>query len=109
MSRVARRDFLKTVPAAAGVYLAGGAVIDAEAQTKAPRPADVRLSGTAYQPVPDYPIRPKRYSEVTLTDDVLEAEGRDQRGGHDSVRGAEGSARPGEGSAATCSKRRSCR
>ena len=68
MSRVARRDFLKTVPAAAGVYLAGGAVIDAEAQTKAPRPADVRLSGTAYQPVPDYPIRPKPYFEVKLTD-----------------------------------------
>ena len=68
MSRVARRDFLKTVPAAAGVYLAGGAVIDAAAQTKAPRPADVRLSGTAYQPVPDYPIRPKPYFEVKLTD-----------------------------------------
>jgi DUF1680 family protein len=69
MSRVARRDFLKTVPAAAGVYLAGGAVIDAEAQTKAPaRHADVRLSGTAYQPVADYPIRPKPYFEVKLTD-----------------------------------------
>jgi len=68
MSRVARRDFLKTVPAAAGVNLAGGAVIDAAAQTKAPRPADVRLSGTAYQPVPDYPIRPKPYFEVKLTD-----------------------------------------
>jgi len=68
MSRVARRDFLKTVPAAAGVYLAGGVVIDAETQTKAPRPADVRLSGTAYQPVPDYPIRPTPYFEVKLTD-----------------------------------------
>src|SRR4029453_9622572 len=69
MSRVARRDFLKTVPAAAGVYLARGAVVDAEAQTKAPpRPADARLSGSAYQPVPDYPIRPKPYFEVTLTD-----------------------------------------
>jgi len=68
MSRVARRDFLKTVPAAAGVYLAGGAVVDAEAQAKAPRPADVRLSGTAYQPIPEYPVRPKPYFEVKLTD-----------------------------------------
>jgi DUF1680 family protein len=69
MSRVARRDFLKTVPAAAGAYLAGSAVVDAEVQTKAPsRPADVRLSGTTYRPVPDYPIRPKPYFEVKLTD-----------------------------------------
>ena len=72
MGRIARRDFLKTVPAAAGAYIAGatgGAAAGAATQAKtAATPADVKLSGTAYRPIPDYPILPKRYFEVTLTD-----------------------------------------
>jgi DUF1680 family protein len=33
-----------------------------------PTPAGVAIGG-AYQPVPDYPIRPKRHSDVRMTDD----------------------------------------
>lgn len=74
MGNIARRDFLKTAPAAAGAvaYIAcanGGTVADADTQPKtAPKPADVRVSGTVYTPIPDYPIRPKRYFDVTITD-----------------------------------------
>jgi uncharacterized protein len=60
-----RRAFLKTVPMAAGM-LASPAPHAAPA--KAVKAADVAISGTPYTPVPDYPIRPKRYSEVTLHD-----------------------------------------
>jgi DUF1680 family protein len=38
------------------------------APAKAIKAADVPISGTPYTPVRDYPIRPKRYSEVTLRD-----------------------------------------
>ena len=74
MGNIARRDFLRIAPAAAGAvaYIAGAngeTVADADRQAKAaPRPADVRLSGTAYTPLPDYPIQPKRYFEVSITD-----------------------------------------
>ena len=66
MRKLARREFLKTASAAAGAfaYTAGHPL--AEAQV--PRPADTRLSGTPYTPIPDYPIRPVRHSGVTLTD-----------------------------------------
>lgn len=51
MGNIARRDFLKTAPAAAGAvaYRAGangGTVADADIQAKT-APADVRLSGIA--------------------------------------------------------------
>jgi len=36
--------------------------------TAAPKPAAPRISGTAYTPIPDYPIQPKRHSDVTITD-----------------------------------------
>jgi uncharacterized protein len=71
MGKIARRDFLKAAPAAAGIAALGASQggIGAEAQGKpASRPADVKISGTAYSPVADYPIQPQRYSEVTLTD-----------------------------------------
>src|SRR5580765_2998145 len=63
---VARREFLNTASAAAGAfaYAAGHPLTEAQA----PRPADTRLSGTPYTPIPDYPIRPVRHSAVTLTD-----------------------------------------
>lgn len=74
MGNMARRDFLKTAPAAVGAVACiaganGGTVADADTQARtAPKPADVRVSGTAYRPIPDYPIQPKRHFEVTITD-----------------------------------------
>ena len=38
------------------------------APAKPAKAADVVISSTPYKPVSDYPIRPKRYSEVTLRD-----------------------------------------
>jgi len=60
MGRLARREFLKAVPAAAGVMVAVAAA--------APTPADTKISGVTYTPVPDYPIQPRRHSAVMLTD-----------------------------------------
>src|ERR1700691_2977308 len=60
-----RRVFLKTASMAAG-RLASPAPQAAPA--KAIKAADVPISGTPYTPATDYPIRPKRYSEVTLRD-----------------------------------------
>ena len=66
MGSIARRDFLKAAPAAAAVatYVANATEPPA-AQAK---PAAVKISGVSYTPVKDYPIQPKRYSEVRLTD-----------------------------------------
>ena len=36
---------------------------------QAPRSRSVKISGTPYQPVRDYPIQPTRYSDVTVSDD----------------------------------------
>ena len=69
-SKVPRRDFLKSAQAAAGVlaYIAQGtAAANAASQTRA-KAAEVTISGSEYTPVPDYPIQPKRYSEVKLKD-----------------------------------------
>jgi len=63
--KVDRRAFLKTAPAAAGI-LAYAAPDPPSA--KPAKAADVPISATAYTPVPDYPILPKRYTEVTLRD-----------------------------------------
>jgi DUF1680 family protein len=67
MGNIPRRDFLKAAPAAAGVIASVTAAGGQQAAT-AHRPADVRISGTAYTPALDYPIQPKRYSEVAITD-----------------------------------------
>ena len=70
--RIARRDFLRTGSLAAGA-LAYAAKLDTTASEQTPparsKPSDVRISSASYQPVADYAIQPKRYSEVTLTDD----------------------------------------
>jgi uncharacterized protein len=63
-----RRDFLKTASAAASV-LAYAVRGDESSAAPEPKPADVHIGATSYQPVQDYPIRPKRHTEVTLTDD----------------------------------------
>ncbi|PYR56365.1 MAG: hypothetical protein DMF91_22100, partial [Acidobacteria bacterium] len=60
MTSIDRRDFLK---AAAAAYFAA-------AQTKPPLgPSAPRITDAAYTPIRDYPIQPKRYSDVTITDD----------------------------------------
>jgi uncharacterized protein len=67
MGNVARRDFLKAAPAAAGMAaLVGGA--HTEQPTHTPVTGQPRISGVTYSPQVDYPIRPKRHSEVTITD-----------------------------------------
>lgn len=67
-SRIARRDFLKAAPAAAGMLTyATTSAASEPASPKAARPADVRIGSTPYLPR-DYPLRAKRYSEVTLKD-----------------------------------------
>jgi DUF1680 family protein len=62
---ISRRQFLKTAPVAAGAVAAAGATHAAPPQ----KPGDVQISRTAYQPVREYPIRPREYWGVTLTDD----------------------------------------
>ena len=66
-SKVLRREFLRIAPAGAGV-LAYAAQGPAPRKAKTLKAADVTISGTAYSPVADYPIQPKRYSEVTIKD-----------------------------------------
>ncbi len=65
MNKIARRDFLKVAPAAAGVAVSamGGQA------SPTPRAATAPAIGSArYTPVRDYPIQPKRPWDVTLTD-----------------------------------------
>jgi DUF1680 family protein len=74
--RIDRREFLKSGPLAAGA-LAYAATADTLAIQQpavkpgsvAPKPGDVKISSTPYQPVTDYPILPKRHSEVVMKDD----------------------------------------
>ena len=67
--KVRRRDFLRNVSATAGVLAyAAKAPAAAKATSKPLTSADVTISSTAYTPVPDYPIRPRLYSEVKLKD-----------------------------------------
>jgi DUF1680 family protein len=85
-NHIGRRDFLKAAPVAAGVLAysstATGDTRGEAAQQIAPvnpaspsplTPADVRISATPYQPRPDYPIQPKRYSDVRITDGFWQA------------------------------------
>src|SRR5689334_22063913 len=70
--RVCRRDFLKAAPAVAGVLAyapQSSAAGKAESKSKG---SEVAISGAKYTPVPDYPIQPKRYSEVKLKDTFWE-------------------------------------
>ena len=68
-NEVPRRDFLKNVRTAVGM-LAYTQSSAAQSQEKPKTPlAAVTIGSTAYTPVTDYPIQPKRYSEVKLRDD----------------------------------------
>lgn len=64
-SSLPRRDFLKIVPAAAG--LLSQSVRHQSATAPAKRP-DLTLSGARYTPRADYPIQPVRFSGVTMRD-----------------------------------------
>src|SRR6185295_15764856 len=61
MGTIARRDFLKAASVAAGA-------VPLVAAAKRGAGADVRIAGTSYTPIQDYPIRPKPHSEVTIAD-----------------------------------------
>src|SRR5262245_22944623 len=66
MSRLARRDFLKATPAAAG-FAALTARTTAR-QRPAPAPPEARISSVHYTPRQDYPTQPQPYWDVRLTD-----------------------------------------
>src|SRR5213596_2902435 len=69
MSNIARRDFLKVASTAlTSVAAASGATRADAAQRKTAPALAPKISGTPYTPVRDYPIQPKRYSEVTVAD-----------------------------------------
>jgi uncharacterized protein len=70
MTRIARRDFLRVAPAAAGAAYAAVANVGARADAEQDRAgsADSRVSATTYTPTQDYPIQPTRYSDVRITD-----------------------------------------
>ena len=95
MGRIARRDFLKAAPAAAGVaaYVAAakaGTPADADSQAKAaPKPADAGISGTAYTPVLGLPDTTETLFRSDDHRQLLEAKNHDQRGSHDSFRSSE--------------------
>jgi DUF1680 family protein len=62
--KVARRDFLKAAAAAPVVVSSVSRAVAATAVAG----TDIKIGDTSYTPVPDYPIQPKPYHEVTLTD-----------------------------------------
>lgn len=65
-NHIARRDFLRTVPVAAAVLARSTpSATDADATQNR---ADARISSRTYSPLHDYPIQPKRYSDVTIKD-----------------------------------------
>ena len=70
MPNIARRDFLKYAPIAAGAvaHVAASAARSEAEHQAGPAHESVKISGTAYVPVFDYPIQPTRYADVRLTD-----------------------------------------
>jgi len=66
VEKIARRDFLKAAPTGIATYVVAAS---AGIETAAPQPAtSPTIGAAAYTPVADYPIRPQRCSEVTITD-----------------------------------------
>jgi DUF1680 family protein len=67
--KLRRRDFLRTAPAGGLLALAAeGATEAADASKAKPKASEVTISAVKYTPVPDYPIQPKRYSDVKIND-----------------------------------------
>src|SRR5262245_51441457 len=62
---VARRDFLKAAPAAASLL---ALTIQRPTPALQPEPPYPEIGGEPYTPVTDYPIRAKRFSEVSIDD-----------------------------------------
>jgi len=62
---VARRDFLKAAPAAASLLAAGMHLPESVVPPESTYP---QIGAQPYTPVADYPIRAKRFSEVTVSD-----------------------------------------
>jgi hypothetical protein len=61
MGTIARRYFLKAASVASGsLPLVAAAKLGAR--------GDVRIAGTAYTPIQEYPIRPKPQSDVAIAD-----------------------------------------
>jgi DUF1680 family protein len=64
-----RRDFLRVAPAGGFLaYAAQGPTEAAAASKTKPKASDATISAVKYTPVLDYPIQPKSYSEVKVTD-----------------------------------------
>jgi uncharacterized protein len=59
--------FLKTTLVAAAALTSAAQGNDARAEPQ--QPAGVKIGDGDYRPLPDYPIRPKRHTEVRMTDD----------------------------------------
>ncbi len=66
MRKIARREFLKAAPATVATYVAAANAGIEPAGLQ--RTANPTIGAAAYTPVADYPIQPKRCSEVTVTD-----------------------------------------
>jgi DUF1680 family protein len=65
VGKIARRDFLKAAPTGIATYVVAAS---AGIETAEPQPVSPTIGAAAYTPVADYPIQPKRCSEVTITD-----------------------------------------
>src|SRR5438132_1585848 len=66
MSKLSRRDFLRTASAASGAMAYARPLARAAAQVATP--GHPKISKAVYTPLPDYPRQPKRFSDVTLRD-----------------------------------------
>jgi uncharacterized protein len=66
VQKIARREFLKTAPVGVATYVAAASAGIEPAEPR--READPTIGAAAYTSVVDYPIQPKRCSEVTITD-----------------------------------------
>jgi DUF1680 family protein len=70
MSKIARRDFLKVAPAAAGMVASAKAFdgVAAGREGAGGAAAVMKIGTASYTPAEDYPIRPKRHWDVKLSD-----------------------------------------
>src|SRR6476620_583339 len=62
-NRILRREFLKAASLAAGALR-----VAVDSQGRRATPGNEKIGSAHYNAVADYPILPKRYSAVTLTD-----------------------------------------